>query len=487
VIRNQREYAITKGQVGRLEASIKRLEATPPDARRVHPRLVEAEKKALAVSIQELRSSIRDYDSLVSGGAQVFAISSLSELPLGLIRARIALGLTQKDLADRLGLKEQQIQRYESSDYEAASLGRILEVANALGVSISQELVLPTHSLSLGGLVAAIGKAGFDKALLKNRVYPALFDSAPNGVEPQYFLRKEVGLLDRLSKILGVSSGTLLAQPTPQIELARLGVTGFRLPAGRAPQKTLAYVAYARYIATLAIKCVPQTELRLGSLAESSFSELVTGAGGYHPYDRILGYVWEAGIPVLPLDDSGAFSAATFQVSGRPLIALKQPIRSEARWLFDLLHEVYHATSTPQDRAATILDFDKPSLGSASLGEEEKANTFAGNILLGGRAEELARQCVDAAGKSVEHLKRVVPGVATSARVDSACLANYMAFRLSLQSINWWGAANNLQSFDVDPYRVARDIFLAQTDLSRVDNPEREMLVLALREVGRGP
>ena len=33
-------------------------------------------------------------------------------LPIELIRARIAKGLTQKDLARKLGLKEQQIQRY---------------------------------------------------------------------------------------------------------------------------------------------------------------------------------------------------------------------------------------------------------------------------------------------------------------------------------------------------------------------------------------
>jgi hypothetical protein len=59
-----------------------------------------------------------------------------------------------------------------------------------------------------------------------------------------------------------------------------------------------------------------------------------------------------------------------------------------------------------------------------------------------------------------------------------------MAFRLSLQRINWWGAANNVQSYDVDPYRVARDIFLEQSNLSRIENPEREMLVLALREIG---
>jgi len=42
----------------------------------------------------------------------VLELESLAELPEALIRARIAVGLTQKGLAGRLGLKEQQVQRY---------------------------------------------------------------------------------------------------------------------------------------------------------------------------------------------------------------------------------------------------------------------------------------------------------------------------------------------------------------------------------------
>ena len=50
-----------------------------------------------------------------------------------LIRAGIARGLSQKSLASRLGLKEQQIQRYEASEYASASLARIRSVAGWFG------------------------------------------------------------------------------------------------------------------------------------------------------------------------------------------------------------------------------------------------------------------------------------------------------------------------------------------------------------------
>lgn len=56
----------------------------------------------------------------------------LENLPEMLIEERVRLGLTQKQLADKMGLKEQQIQRYESSRYQSASLRRLQEVAKAL-------------------------------------------------------------------------------------------------------------------------------------------------------------------------------------------------------------------------------------------------------------------------------------------------------------------------------------------------------------------
>ena len=59
-------------------------------------------------------------------------LQKLEQLPDMLVEQRELLGLTQRQLAERLGMKEQQIQRYESSRYQAASLRRLIEVAQAL-------------------------------------------------------------------------------------------------------------------------------------------------------------------------------------------------------------------------------------------------------------------------------------------------------------------------------------------------------------------
>ena len=71
---------------------------------------------------------MREYESLKAGGFELDELNVFAELATFLIKARIARGLSQRELADRIGLKEQQIQygeRYEATDYASASLARL--------------------------------------------------------------------------------------------------------------------------------------------------------------------------------------------------------------------------------------------------------------------------------------------------------------------------------------------------------------------------
>lgn len=68
---------------------------------------------------------------------QSYALKTgIDSIPDLLVAARIARGMTQKDLADYMGLKMQQIQAYESDRYQGASLSRIAWVAKALNLDI---------------------------------------------------------------------------------------------------------------------------------------------------------------------------------------------------------------------------------------------------------------------------------------------------------------------------------------------------------------
>jgi DNA-binding XRE family transcriptional regulator len=141
VIANERQYRITKAAAQDFEEALARLEAAEgsrtPEIRRLM-------REGLESQLEELREQLAEYEGIRGGKIAVLEVDGLRELPNALIRARIAAGLTQRDLARRLGLKEQQIQRYEATRYAGVSLQRVDAVAEALGVKIREEVILPT-------------------------------------------------------------------------------------------------------------------------------------------------------------------------------------------------------------------------------------------------------------------------------------------------------------------------------------------------------
>ena len=141
MIENERQYRIGKAWVEKFAQSAQQM-AEPGAA--ADPLIQAAMVAQYQSQIEELERDLADYDALRGGQVTTLDVESLTALPEALIRARIAAGLTQKELALRLGLKEQQVQRYESTRYHGVSLERTQAVVDALGVRIRQHLTLPT-------------------------------------------------------------------------------------------------------------------------------------------------------------------------------------------------------------------------------------------------------------------------------------------------------------------------------------------------------
>jgi HTH-type transcriptional regulator/antitoxin HigA len=135
MITNDVQYRSTKAHVRKFEDALANLKAA---AGREPTKRQRLEMDALNAQAEDLRTEIREYEGLSSGKVSTFAAASLAGLATLLIKARIARGWTQQRLADQLGVAEQQIQRYESTEYRTASLARICDVATALGVEIAE-------------------------------------------------------------------------------------------------------------------------------------------------------------------------------------------------------------------------------------------------------------------------------------------------------------------------------------------------------------
>ena len=141
MIKNEKQYRITKAQVRRFEDAMADL-ARQERPTNITPRLWEAQREAAESQLQDLRTQVDAYERLYVGKSKDLILEAVEDLPKTLIRARIAAGMTQEGLARRLGLKPQQVQRYEATEYESASFARIRKVIQALGLRMPKPVRL---------------------------------------------------------------------------------------------------------------------------------------------------------------------------------------------------------------------------------------------------------------------------------------------------------------------------------------------------------
>jgi DNA-binding Xre family transcriptional regulator len=136
MITNEFQYRNTKSILSEFQDTLDELEATATSAAK--PKLRAIEIAAVRSQMESLAEELADYESLRTGNVKTLFSSSVLGLADLLVRARIARGWTQAQLAEALGIAAQQVQRYESTGYASASLSRINDVAQALDIEISE-------------------------------------------------------------------------------------------------------------------------------------------------------------------------------------------------------------------------------------------------------------------------------------------------------------------------------------------------------------
>lgn len=482
MITNERQYKITRSEADRFRRAISEMATTQADREGVHPRLIQAEREAMESQLADLQTELAEYDRLKAADLSIISVGSFDELAEGLIKARIASGLSQRALAERLGLKEQQIQRYEAERYASASYQRLREIAGALGVRIRNDILLPVVPGNFGGLVSKLRQVGLDREFLLGRLLPsadaARASGEVGGEDDDAALTARTGAV--LERVFGWTRDNVFGAQALQAPRFAAAEARFKMPAGRHPTTSGLYAAYANYLAVVALKgarSLPKAEIPISAV---TMRRCIFEREGDVNLKSTLHLAWDLGVIVLPLRDRGTFHGACWRYEGRNVIVLKQTSRHMERWLFDLLHELYHAGQNPEDDTLEVIESDETSIERRTSDEEVAASQFAGDIVLDGKAEALAQTCVQAAKNSVERLKSVVPTVAARHKVGVGALANYLAFRLSWQGINWWGAAANLQADDGDPWTIARDVFIERFPYQIDNELDRQLLDRAL-------
>jgi transcriptional regulator with XRE-family HTH domain len=482
MITNERQYKITRTQADRFRQTLAGLATDQLTPAGVHPRLIQAEREALESQLEDLDAEIAEYEHLKTANVPVISIGTFDGFAEGLIKARIAAGLSQKALAERVGLKEQQIQRYEAERYASASYQRLRAIAAAIGVRIRNDILLPVAPDNFDDLIGKLQQVGLDREFLLSRLLSSADASRAAGEVPREdedALTAKAGAV--LEHVFGWTQDNLFgARPLAAPRFAAAEAR-FKMPGRRGDAAANLYAAYANYLAVVVLKgCRDLPRAPLPADAQAMRSTILERYD-LLTLDSALRCAWDFGVPVLPLRDRGTFHGACWRYEGRNVIVLKQTTRHEARWLFDLLHELCHAAQRPEADTMEVIETDVTSAERRNSDDEIAASQFAGNVVLNNIAEELAQKCVQAAGSAVERLKAVVPQIASREGVDVGSLANYMAFRLSWQNINWWGAAANLQAQNTDPWATVRDVFIERFPFIFECDLDRQLLQRALQ------
>jgi HTH-type transcriptional regulator/antitoxin HigA len=84
--------------------------------------------------IRQLEDELREYDELKAGELTFPHVKRLDQIAPFVAKMRIAKGISQTELARRVGVSKQVISRYEETDYQTVAISRLQEILDAIGI-----------------------------------------------------------------------------------------------------------------------------------------------------------------------------------------------------------------------------------------------------------------------------------------------------------------------------------------------------------------
>jgi len=261
------------------------------------------------------------------------------------VRARIARGLSQTDLATQLNIKPQQVQRYEATNYMSASLARLIEVAAALDVKISESF-------------EAAGPTSFGSIFAWNDLNDVSWSRLPF---KEMAKRNWISIKPKENPIGAVRSFfTTMAGPQFATALHRKKVRSGNVP------NEFALLAWQARVLGLATAFTEQRKIPSFELKDTWLADLVK---------LTIALVVERHLPGTYLD-----GAAMLSQSGQPVIALTLRYDRLDNFWFVLFHELGHVFLHLFD--GLKFDFFDEEDGSQTDPIETQADKFALETLI---------------------------------------------------------------------------------------------------------
>ena len=133
MIKNEKQYRISKRKADELIDAIERINNDP----KKDPLRKELLTTSLIMAKQDIEQEIKEYEKLKKDTIGKLKERLFADLPSLLIEYKIKSGLTQKEFAAQLGIKEQQLQRYEADNFRSVTFKNLLRFLDAIDLEIT--------------------------------------------------------------------------------------------------------------------------------------------------------------------------------------------------------------------------------------------------------------------------------------------------------------------------------------------------------------
>lgn len=360
--REAREARATAAEIDRALSSDRLFE---PIIAGLPVEVVNGYRRALMAQRTNLRALLDAYEAAKSGNHTELSRSAGDDPGICLIVARIARGYSQKQLARLLGLKEQQIQRYESDRYRSISLSSYRRIAHVLGVRWEMKLSdTASKWLASGWEMAPEIRASEVKKIIKHaKQYNWFYDDVPDAAEEESYNYLQRYISDH---ILTYGSPTLLR-------------TGLNV---EDHSNDLLLIAWRARVSRVAEKIISNRKPEYKGLNITWLRDLVRLSVFQDGPARAREFLLSQGIVLIaePQIIGLRLDGVAFLAGNTPVIGMTLRRDTLDNFWFTLLHEIAHVILHYQMglRMGFFDDTEKISIDEI----EQEANDFASNMLI---------------------------------------------------------------------------------------------------------
>lgn len=140
MIKNEHQYRVSQDWADKFERSLASLRQNE-EKKNNDPDGWQLLQDSYQTQLNTIKQEIAEYETIINHDPKELVnltIAYIDELSDILIKARIALKISQKELADLSGITESEIKSYEENDYQNARFIDAIAVSNALGIRIKK-------------------------------------------------------------------------------------------------------------------------------------------------------------------------------------------------------------------------------------------------------------------------------------------------------------------------------------------------------------